>query len=158
MAFGTGSHPTTRLCLEALEDAVAPGATVADIGTGSGILAIAASKLGASAVYAMDIDPLAVRIAGQNALVNSVTLTLSEEMPRQKVFDVVVANIIADTLIELSHVLSSLTSPRGILIVSGIIASRAQDVEKAFIQAGMSPVQGETNGEWVAQTYHIQEG
>jgi ribosomal protein L11 methyltransferase len=156
MAFGTGSHATTQLCLQALEDAVAPGAIVADIGTGSGILAIAAAKLGASSVYAMDIDPQAVRIAGQNATVNSTVLELSEELPRGRVFNVVVANIIADTLIELSTVLTSLLAPAGILIASGIINHRALDVELAFRESGLSEAVGKTRDEWVVQIYHKQ--
>ena len=81
MAFGTGSHPTTQLCLAALEDYVRPGMRVADIGTGSGILAIAAAKLGASHVVATDIDPLAVKIAAENVGVNGVAVQTQEALP-----------------------------------------------------------------------------
>ncbi len=81
MAFGTGSHPTTQLCLAALEDFVQPGQAVADVGTGSGILAIAAAKLGAAHVAANDIDPLAVKIARENAAVNGVALVVEEALP-----------------------------------------------------------------------------
>ena len=81
MAFGTGSHPTTQLCLTALEDFVQPGQAVADVGTGSGILAIAAAKLGASPVAANDNDPLAVKIARENAAANGVSVTVTEALP-----------------------------------------------------------------------------
>jgi ribosomal protein L11 methyltransferase len=153
MAFGTGSHGTTQLCLEALEQSVAPGATVADIGTGSGILAIAAAKLGAGDVYAMDIDPLAVRIATENADVNGTALTVTEEMPEGRTFDVVVANILADTLISLRESLTALTAPGGTFIASGIISHRADDVRAAFENCGFGPVDQRTQGEWVAQVY-----
>lgn len=153
MAFGTGSHGTTQLCLEALEQVVAPGKTVADIGTGSGILSIAAAKLGADSVYAMDIDPLAVRIATENAAVNGATIETSEQLPEGRVFDVVVANIIADTLIELSETLAGFTAPGGWFIASGIINHRAADVRAAFAKAGLGEADERASGEWVAQVY-----
>ncbi|MDR3709405.1 MAG: 50S ribosomal protein L11 methyltransferase [Capsulimonadaceae bacterium] len=154
MAFGTGSHATTQLCLMALENLVQTGAKVADIGTGSGILAIAAAKLGASSVWAMDNDPLAARIAGENAIANGVSILTGEAMPQQETFDVVVANIIADTLIALAPQLASITAPTGTLVVSGIIDHRARDVQKAFDAAGMAHEVDLKQGEWIAQKYH----
>ena len=157
MAFGTGSHATTQLCLTALEELVFPGASVADIGTGSGILAIAASKLGASDVRAMDVDPLAVRIAEQNAEVNGVRISVSEARPEGEAFDIVVANIIADTLIAMAGDLAALTARSGSLVVSGIIEHRAGDVESAFAAAGMAIVRKDRQGEWIAQKYQWSE-
>lgn len=154
MAFGTGSHPTTQLSLEAVEQFVWSGAQVADIGTGSGILSIAAAKLGASAVYAMDIDPLAVKIAGQNALVNHVEIECAHSLPANgSEYDVVVANIIAETLIELSSELYRITKPGGKFIASGIINHRADDVIKSMSGAGFSLDDQRASGEWAAQIY-----
>lgn len=154
MAFGTGSHATTQLCLEAIEETLSPGASMADIGTGSGILSIAAAKLGAACIYAVDIDPLAVRIARDNARVNGVTAEFSETLPRNIRYDIVVANIIADTLIDLAPTLHAILAPTGALIVSGIINSRSADVEQAMIKEGLKPAGGKTNGEWILQKYH----
>lgn len=150
MAFGTGSHPTTQLCLVALEELVVPGAAVADIGTGSGILSIAAAKLGAGVVYAVDIDPLAVRIASENAQVNGAAIETSNRFPIGKRYDVVVANIIADTLIEMATELSSITAPGGFLIASGIIEGRAERVAVALAEAGLRIDAPRLDGEWVA--------
>jgi len=147
MAFGTGSHPTTQLCLEALEDVVHPGCSLADVGTGSGILAIAAAKLGAASVLATDIDPLAVKIARENALANGVKVEVQEPLP-QGVFDILVANILADVVIGLSQTLASLTG--GTLIASGIIDTRAEDVRTALHSVGFGSIETRTSGEWVA--------
>ena len=147
MAFGTGSHPTTQLCLEALEDVVRSGYAVADIGTGSGILAIAASKLGAAPVVATDIDPLAVKIAHENAQINGANVQVQEPLP-QGVYDVVVANILADVVVGLSQTLASLTG--GTLIASGIIDTRAEDVRATLQSVGFDAIEMRNSGEWVA--------
>ena len=131
MAFGTGSHPTTQLCLAGLEDYVRPGHAVADVGTGSGILAIAAAKLGASPVVANDNDTLAVKIAQENADVNGVDVLAQESLPEGQ-YDVVVANILADVIIGLGQDLTGLLLPGGTLIASGIIDTRAGDVQAAL--------------------------
>lgn len=149
MAFGTGSHPTTQLCLAALEDYVRPGISVADIGTGSGILAIAASKLGAASVLATDNDPLCVRIAAENAAVNSVHVPTQEAFPQGQ-FDLVVANILADVIIGMGDALAGLVVPDGTLIVSGIIDTRESDVRLALEGEGFFPLETRTSGEWVA--------
>ncbi len=149
MAFGTGSHPTTQLCLAALEDYVRPGMRVADIGTGSGILAIAAAQLGASSVAATDIDPLAVTIATENARVNAVTIQTGSEMPPGP-FDLVVANILADVIIGLSDSFANRVAPDGIFIASGIIDTRESDVRMAVEGSGFSPLETRRGGEWVA--------
>jgi len=149
MAFGTGSHPTTQLCLVALEDSVGPGRAVADIGTGSGILAIAAAKLGAARVAASDIDPLAVRIARENAEVNGFTLDITEALPGGA-FDVVVANILADVIIGMGPELWGLTRPGGTLIASGIIDTRGGDVRRELESLGFHALDVRHQGEWVA--------
>ncbi|MGO8670148.1 MAG: 50S ribosomal protein L11 methyltransferase [Capsulimonadaceae bacterium] len=149
MAFGTGSHPTTRLCLAAIEDFLRPGNAVADIGSGSGILAIAAARLGAVRVAACDIDPLAVEIAGRNAKVNDVEIALSEGMPAGQ-FDLVVANILADVIIGMAGDLAARVAEAGTLIVSGIIDTREDDVRRALTAHGLEPAETRREGEWVA--------
>lgn len=149
MAFGTGSHPTTQLCLTALEDFVAPSDSVADIGTGSGILAIAAVRLGAEPVHASDIDPLAVRIARENAAVNHASVTVDETVPPGP-YTVVVANILADVIIGMASELSAKTRPGGTLIASGIIDTREADVASALTAAGFRLRETRRQAEWVA--------
>ena len=149
MAFGTGSHPTTQLCLVALEEFVKPSCTVADIGTGSGILAIAASKLGAASVAANDNDPLAVQIARENAVVNGVSIQIAETLPAGP-YAVVVANILADVIIGMAGPLAAWTQPGGTLIASGIIDTRESDVRQAVEGAGFTSKDTRHQGEWVA--------
>ena len=149
MAFGTGNHATTQLCLAALEDYVEPGDRVADIGTGSGILAIAAKLLGASEVYACDIEPQAVQIAARNARENRVSITTSTEMPEGGKFDGVVSNILANTIIELSDELAAITKPGGVLIASGIIEARGSDVRLCLEGAGFAFIETRRREEWV---------
>lgn len=149
MAFGTGSHPTTQLCLEALERRVKPGDRVADIGTGSGILSIAAVKLGAGLVEACDIDPLAVKITRENAVVNNVVFNCEETMPQGE-FDIVVANILADVILGLRQELFDLLRPGGTLIASGIINTRGQDVADGLSAQGFTHEETHNSGEWVA--------
>jgi len=150
MAFGTGNHPTTQLCLAALEDFVTAGDTVADIGTGSGILAIAAAKLGAAEVFATDIEPLAVQIAARNAIENQVPLETSTEPPLDRQFNVVVSNILANVLIEMADDLAAMTKPGGVLIASGIIDERENDVRLYLEGAGFTCIETRESGEWVA--------
>lgn len=134
LAFGTGSHPTTALCLEWIEQNII-GGTVIDYGCGSGILGIAAYKLGASRVYAVDNDPEALAVARENAKQNGIqcadfiTLSPGEALPAT---DFVIANILAGPLTELSEHLSSLTKPDGYLILSGILAEQAQNISKSY--------------------------
>lgn len=149
MAFGTGSHPTTQLCLCTLEDYVRPGMGVADLGTGSGILAIAAVKLGAEMVAASDIDPLAVQIARENFAVNGVSVSAGETLPPGS-YDLVVANILADVIIVLADTLAEMVSPGGVLIASGIIDTRESDVRMTLEGAGFAPLEARHDGEWVA--------
>lgn len=150
MAFGTGNHATTQLCLAALEDYVQAGDRVADIGTGSGILAIAGAKLGASEVYACDIEPQAVKIAERNAQENGVPLETGTAMPTGEAFDLVVSNILANTIIELADDLAAITKPGGVLIASGIIEERENDVRLRLEEAGFASIETRRCEEWVA--------
>jgi ribosomal protein L11 methyltransferase len=153
MAFGTGLHATTRLCLRALEDTVTVGASVADVGTGSGILAIAAILLGASSVFATDNDPLAVRVARENVAVNAVqdVVTVEESsLPPVGPCDIVVANILADVIISMATELLSATKSGGTLIVSGIIENKADAVRKVLLATGFTLIETRVDGEWVA--------
>jgi len=152
MAFGTGSHPTTQLCLTALEDYVFPHGRIADIGTGSGILAIAAAKLGTDVVAANDNDPLAVKIARENAAVNGVAVKVTEALPTSQ-YDVVVANILADVIIGMSAELNNFIEPGGILIASGIIDTREDDVRQALEGVGLTHVETRRQTEWVALVF-----
>ena len=155
MAFGTGSHPTTQLCLVALEEYVQPGLSVADIGTGSGILAIAAAKLGASPVAASDNDPIAVTIARENAAVNGVSVSVADLLPTGP-YAVVVANILADVIIGMAGPLAEWTQPGGTLIASGIIDTREADVRQAVEAAGFVSKDTRHQGEWVALIFERQ--
>nr|WP_086938102.1 50S ribosomal protein L11 methyltransferase [Thaumasiovibrio occultus] len=132
LAFGTGTHPTTALCLEWLDGQDLTGKTVIDFGCGSGILAIAAIKLGAAKVIGIDIDPQAILASRDNAERNGVAdkleLFLPQDQPADLSADVVVANILAGPLRELSGVIKSLIRPNGKLAMSGILATQADDV------------------------------
>ena len=135
LAFGTGTHPTTALCLTWLDGAELASKTVIDYGCGSGILAIAAAKLGANSVYAVDIDPQALmasdRNASDNGVASHITLTLPGKLPAVKV-DILLANILAGPLIELAPRFGSLVLPQGQLVLSGILAEQAEEVQAAY--------------------------
>jgi ribosomal protein L11 methyltransferase len=154
MAFGTGTHPTTSLCLAGLCELLAarPGATVLDVGTGSGLLAIAARKLGAGRVAANDVDPVAIRVAEENAARNGVALELVasgvEAIPGR--FDVVLANILANTLVELAPRIAERLAPGGVVLLSGILAPQEEEVRRAYVALGLAPHPGgdRRDGEW----------
>jgi ribosomal protein L11 methyltransferase len=153
MAFGTGLHATTRLCLRALEEHVTPGMAIADVGTGSGILAVGAALLGAASIEATDIDPLAVRVAKENIAVNSVTDRINvyeAATPPSGTFDIVVANILADVILGMADALYSAVRPGGALIASGIIESRAEDVRRGLRAVGFTAIVTHEEGEWIA--------
>jgi ribosomal protein L11 methyltransferase len=133
LAFGTGSHPTTRLCLQWLERHVAPGDSVIDYGCGSGVLAIAAARLGAAAVVAIDIDPQALQATRDNAQRNGVTVDVrgtGEPHPTQA--DVVVANILSSPLKLLAPLLASLVRPGGRLVLSGVLERQIDEVSACY--------------------------
>lgn len=130
LAFGTGSHPTTRLCLEWLDNHISGGESVLDYGCGSGILAIAAVKLGAASALGIDIDTQAVRASRDNADQNNITtavFTLPDDAP-EGTFDVVVANILANPLRMLGEMLASRTNTGGTIVLSGILAEQADEL------------------------------
>lgn len=155
MAFGTGTHETTRLCLEAIERYWRGGKMI-DVGTGTGILAIAAAKLApGSRISAIDVDPLAVQVARENAAINGVedALEISEGQPRafrQGAFDVVVANLTAEVITELFDDLSACLAPSGSMILSGILTTLRNDVEARAAAAGLKIVERSEAGEWSA--------
>lgn len=133
MAFGTGSHPTTRLCLEWLCEAVTPGATVLDYGCGSGILGIAAARLGAGDVLGIDIDEQAVEAARDNATRNHVEMRLQHSgQPLDEQFDIVVANILTNPLKLLAPLLAARIRPGGRIALSGVLVEQADDVIAAY--------------------------
>ncbi|MDR3393764.1 MAG: 50S ribosomal protein L11 methyltransferase [Parasulfuritortus sp.] len=136
LAFGTGSHPTTRLCLQWLEANLRPGETVLDYGCGSGILAIAAVKLGAGRVVGVDIDPQAVEAAQDNARRNAVQadFRLSGDLPEGE-YDVVVANILTNPLKALMPLLAARARPGGRIILSGILEAQAEEVMAIYSAA-----------------------
>lgn len=133
LAFGTGSHPTTFLCLHWLADTVRGGETLLDYGCGSGILAIAAAKLGASRVLGVDIDDNALRAARDNAAANAVVLELRHSrQPLDERFAIVVANILTNPLCMLAPLLAGRVAPGGRLALSGVLAAQAQQVIDAY--------------------------
>ncbi|MCC6804181.1 MAG: 50S ribosomal protein L11 methyltransferase [Anaerolineae bacterium] len=157
MAFGTGTHPTTQLCMEALEDLVVPGVKALDLGCGSGILAIAAAKLGAGHVLALDIDPVAVEAAQQNVEQNGtaerVTVqagSLDSVVGSARRFDLIVVNILARIIIDMcGQHLGDVVRPGGLAIFSGIIEEQAADVEAALRTTGLEPYTRRLQGDWV---------
>ncbi len=133
MAFGTGSHPTTRLCLEWLERSVTPGVSLLDYGCGSGILAIAAARLGAHDVLGVDIDPQAVGAAKSNAERNEVSARFADSAGEIKgQFDIVVANILSNPLKALAPAICSHVRPGGRLALSGILAEQTDELIAAY--------------------------
>ncbi len=158
MAFGTGLHPSTRLCMRALEQHLQAGEHVLDVGCGSGVLSITAARLGAGAVLATDIDPIAVAATVENcqrngveALVTAREGSLPERAEQPAGWPVIVANILADVIVLLLvDGMARLLAGDGRLIVSGIIEPRAGDVEVALDRAGLRIVQRLSEGDWVA--------
>lgn len=155
MAFGTGTHETTWLCLEWLDEVIKGGEDLLDVGTGSGILAIAGLLLGAAHADAVDIDAMAVRTAGENAQRNGVAQNLQVIIGdlAQKIkgtYQVVTANIVADAICRLAPALPVLLAPSGRLITSGIILEKQEAVEQAMQQAGLQVLEVRKKNGWVA--------
>jgi len=154
MAFGTGLHPTTRLCAQALEALVQPGMRVLDVGTGSAILAIAAARLGASAALGTEIDPVAVVAARENVERNgvgdSVRIIEAASPAGHGTWDVVVANILPHILLDMADALAASVSPGGVLVLSGILDTRVAEVVAGFAAFGLSLTETLTEQDWTA--------
>lgn len=161
MAFGTGTHETTRLCAGLLEKYVKSGDRMLDVGCGSGILAICASKLGATQCAACDIDPMAVRTAKENCVVNGcpdIDVYVSDLLKDVKLvdgapFDIVCANIVADILITMSRDVENVLKRSGYIILSGIICKREDEVHKAFTDCGFVRCGAVYEKGWCALVY-----
>jgi len=149
MAFGTGQHATTQLCLEAIEriyKRILP-TTMLDMGAGSGLLAIAAAKLGVKHVLAMDNDPTAVEACKINATINGVEIeSVLDDIPPNRKFDFVVANILAGPLIDMAPKLAACV--RGTLVLSGILTTQVEDVCRRYEAEGLKNIRADTQGEW----------
>ena len=164
LTFGTGSHATTRLCLTALEKTVAQGDRVLDLGCGSGILSIAALRLGASQALAVDIDDKCLDVAYENAALNGIGKdrytvrvgdVLSDGSLRRELeggYDIVVANIVADVIIALAPLVPAMLRPGGTFLCSGIIDDRAEEVRAALEAAGWTVLETQSADGWFAYT------
>jgi ribosomal protein L11 methyltransferase len=157
MAFGTGDHPTTALCLGAVDAYMKdhPGASVLDVGTGTGVLAIAAKKLGAGRVVGTDNDPMSVELARENTESNQTPDIEVSGKSLEAVdgpFDLVVANILANTLIELAPLIVARVKDR--LLLAGVLAHQKADVEAAYVRLGLVAEPGAQEGEWVRLDFH----
>ena len=153
LAFGTGGHETTSLCLEALDEQVHGGERVLDIGTGSGILAIAALKLGAASAEGVDIDPVAVRTAGENAALNGVqdklTVLVGDLSDKASgTYDIITANIVANAILSLAPAVPGLMADGATFIASGIIDSRKDEVIAGLEKAGLAVAEVKEKRGW----------
>lgn len=155
MAFGTGLHPTTRMCLRAVEERVRPGMKILDVGTGSGILSIAAAKLGASEILALDTDPIAVEAATKNVAINHSENIIrvdheSMDATRDKnTYDLVCVNILAEVVIELTPAIAASLRLGGLVIASGILDFKADGVIDALNQSGIDLIEKKQEDDWV---------
>ncbi|MBI3753795.1 MAG: 50S ribosomal protein L11 methyltransferase [Deltaproteobacteria bacterium] len=154
MAFGTGSHASTAMCLRAADklSREIQGKRVLDVGTGSAALAITAAKLGARKVVGLDIDPEAVKVARKNVKLNNVGKNISiTGRPLEKIkgdYFIIFANIIAEELVKIAPLLTERLQHNGFLILSGILKERVQDVRIAYRREGLNPFKAYTKGEW----------
>ena len=160
LAFGTGKHETTRLCMEALERYVEGGEKVLDVGCGSGILGIAAVLLGAESAFGVDIDEMAVRTAHENAVVNHVddrfTAIAGDLVDKVSgKYKIVVANIVADAIIALSASVSSFMTEDSVYIISGIIDTRAEEVKNA-VSSDFEVIEEATDGGWYCYALRLR--
>lgn len=155
MAFGTGTHPTTVMCMQALEKYIQNGDRVVDVGTGSGVLSIGAAMLGAKSVHALDLDPVAVQAATENITLNKVDPVVNvtqgnllESIHNEP--DVIVANILADVIMSFSQDAAKLLRENGLFIVSGIIEEKRDEVKADLVAKGFEIVEAVLMEDWVA--------
>ncbi len=162
MAFGTGVHPTTRMCLEQVEQRVQAGMRVLDVGTGSGILALAAAKLGAQYVDAIDNSSVATESAIANIAMNDlgdhikVVLGVLDEMEAERMagrYDLVLANILAHIIGAIAPLLARVLAPQGLVVVSGIIEARRHEAEGPLLESGLVLVEEVKIDDWLALVY-----
>ena len=163
MAFGTGTHETTSLCLEVLDERVRGGERVLDIGTGSGILAIAALRLGAACAEGVDIDPMCVRTAGENALRNGVqdrfTVLVGDLSDKASgVYNIITANIVAAAILSLAPHVPALMAPGAVFVASGSIDTRKEEVLAGLRGAGLDPFEVREKRGWVCIVCRKKEG
>ncbi len=156
LAFGTGHHPTTAMCLQFVEELLEPAACVLDVGCGSGILSIAAAKLGATRVLGLDIDPDAVSAANRNAADNEVDRVVTavegtlESRQGDGPFDLVLANISAKVIIASAEHIAAVAKPLGAVVCSGVLAERGDEVTGALAAAGLRVSEVRQEEEWLA--------
>ncbi|MEV5112812.1 50S ribosomal protein L11 methyltransferase [Peribacillus frigoritolerans] len=155
MAFGTGTHPTTVMCIQALERTVTPGDLVVDVGTGSGVLSIAAALLDAKRIQSLDLDEVAVQSAKQNVELNNVQDKVSVSQGNlldgvNEQADIVVANILAEVIMRFTDDVAKVVKPGGYFIASGIIQTKKQDVKEAIIASGFTVEETILMEDWVA--------
>ena len=161
MAFGTGTHPTTILCIQALEKRVKPGMHIIDVGTGSGVLTIAAAKYGAEEILALDLDEVAVNSAKINCKLNKVhdKVTIKQNDLLKGVefeADIIVANILAEVIVRFTDDVERLLKPGGLFISSGIIKQKRAEVEEAIVNSGLVIDEVVTMEDWVSITARKQ--
>lgn len=161
MAFGTGTHETTRLCLEMIEQHYNGGPAL-DIGTGSGILAVALARVGASDVLAVDIDPVAVKAAEENVRLNGLSGRVTVKQGDLTLdiagrFSFISANILADIVISLTEPVKALLAESGLFLASGIIQDREEDVREAYMQAGYRLHDSRMMGGWAALLFGLPD-
>lgn len=156
MAFGTGYHPTTAMCLEEMEKLILPGMIVYDVGCGSGILSLAAARLGAAVVHAVDVDPVAVRVSRENVRLNDLEGIIDVRQGSLEALtkgaNLVLMNIIAPVIMALAPRARELLYPGGWLVAGGINRAQREETKKALLKAGLFITEERVQGEWVTIT------